>query len=66
MTIFDKYFTNFFVFSNFLPFRQIHWAKFVKNVVLARPTPTPQGIFILLVVLITLQHYHKANSKSYL
>lgn len=64
MTIFSKYFTKIFFFSKFLPFQQIYWAIFVKNVVLARPTP--RGIFILLVVLTTHQHGHKANSKSFL
>ena len=64
MTKFNKYFTKIFFFSKFLPFQQIYWAIFVKNVVLAKPTP--RGVFILLVVLTTLQHYHKANSKSYL
>ena len=62
MTIFSKYFTKVFIFSKFLLFQQIYWAIFVKNVVLAKPTP--RGIFILLVALINLQHYHKANSKS--
>lgn len=62
MTIFIKYFTKFFIFSKFLPFQQIYQAIFVKNVVLVRPTP--RGIFILLVVLSTLQHCHKANSKN--